>query len=61
MAIQAHAAEIRTGDDIAYEDDKGQRRRIKALRILRDVGCVHVWTWDRVVTFPAMYPVEVAR
>lgn len=60
MTIQAHAAEIQTGDCVTYETD-GERKRIEARKVLYDVGCVHVWDVARVVTFPAMCPVEVAR
>ena len=58
--ITAHATEIQVGDYVAYESD-GARKRIEARKVLRDVGCVHVWDVARVVTFPSMYPVVIAR
>lgn len=60
MTIQAHATEIQIGDYIAYESD-GEKKRIEVRKVLRDIGCVHVWTAGRVVTIPAMYPVEISR
>lgn len=61
MKLQAHATEIEKGDYVAYDSDSGMRRHIEALGILRDIGCVHVWTWDRAITFRNTYPVEIAR
>jgi hypothetical protein len=60
MTLHARASEIEVGDYVAY-NVHGERRHVEAVKLLRDVGCVHVWAWDRVVSFPAEYKVEIVR
>jgi len=59
--IRAHACEIELGDRVSFVDDHGEQSQIEARRLTRDCGVVHVWETARVVSFPAMYPVEVLR
>ena len=58
--IKAHAVEVEIGDYVAWVD-AGECKRIEARKIIRDCGCIHIWTDARVVTFQNMFPVEIMR
>ncbi len=61
MTIQAHATEITQGNYVSFQSD-GERKRIEVVRLIRDIGCVHLWTYGpRVVTLPNDYPVVTKR
>lgn len=60
MVLLAHSDEIQIGDYVSWIDN-GIRKSIEARKVLRDIGCVHVWTAARVVSFPSRFPVEIKR